>query len=187
MFHDNKYKRIYFSIIKHAQIRGKAFIGYTEKHHIIPKSLGGTDDVTNIVTLTAREHFICHRLLVRMCILPKNKKSMRWALHRMVYQAAPRQNRYTPSSRVFEHIKLEFINAVKGKPRIITEQHRANIAAANTKRLKGKTLSAEWRAAMSKSHIGRTSPRKGTIMTDEQKQKISDAFKRKRENKQSNL
>ena len=37
--------------------------GYKEKHHIIPKSLGGTDDINNIIELTGRQHFIAHHLL----------------------------------------------------------------------------------------------------------------------------
>ena len=36
---------------------------YNERHHIIPKCLGGTDDKSNLVNLTAREHFIAHYLL----------------------------------------------------------------------------------------------------------------------------
>lgn len=40
--------------------------GYTERHHIIPKCRGGSDDHDNIVRLTAREHFIAHALLARM-------------------------------------------------------------------------------------------------------------------------
>lgn len=39
---------------------------YYEKHHILPKSLGGTDDEDNLVLLTSREHFLCHYLLVKM-------------------------------------------------------------------------------------------------------------------------
>jgi hypothetical protein len=38
---------------------------YVEKHHITPKSLGGSNKHTNIVNLTAREHFICHILLTK--------------------------------------------------------------------------------------------------------------------------
>lgn len=34
-----------------------------ESHHIIPKSMGGTDDSTNIIVLTAREHYIAHWIL----------------------------------------------------------------------------------------------------------------------------
>jgi len=39
--------------------------GYYEGHHIIPKSQGGSDDASNIVYLTAREHFIAHWLLYK--------------------------------------------------------------------------------------------------------------------------
>ena len=35
---------------------------YTESHHIIPRSLGGEETVS----LSAREHFICHWLLLKM-------------------------------------------------------------------------------------------------------------------------
>lgn len=36
---------------------------YTERHHIIPQSMNGSDDADNIVHLTAREHFLAHLLL----------------------------------------------------------------------------------------------------------------------------
>ena len=40
--------------------------GYTEKHHILPKCMGGTNDINNLVILTAREHFVAHQLLVKI-------------------------------------------------------------------------------------------------------------------------
>ena len=36
---------------------------YFEVHHIIPKSIGGTDEPDNLVKLTPEEHFIAHLLL----------------------------------------------------------------------------------------------------------------------------
>lgn len=36
---------------------------YCEKHHIIPKSEGGSNEPDNLVNLTAREHYIAHLLL----------------------------------------------------------------------------------------------------------------------------
>ena len=45
--------------------------GYVEKHHIIPKCLGGTNDKDNIVVLTPEEHFLAHQLLVK--IYPGNR------------------------------------------------------------------------------------------------------------------
>ena len=60
----NKYYKWYYKIINNrANI---PIIGYFEKHHILPKSLGGTNVDRNIVSLTAREHYICHLLLIRM-------------------------------------------------------------------------------------------------------------------------
>jgi hypothetical protein len=59
-----KYKQIYESIIHKRQ--NKPVDGYTENHHILPKSLGGSDDKNNKVRLTAKEHFICHYLLTKI-------------------------------------------------------------------------------------------------------------------------
>ena len=62
------YERIYNQIIERSNSR--ILKGYKEKHHIIPKCLGGCNDKTNIAILTAREHFICHMLLCK--IYPKH-------------------------------------------------------------------------------------------------------------------
>lgn len=60
------YNKIYSSIIEKAKNEVKT--GYCERHHIIPKSLGGSDDNTNLVLLSAKEHFVCHYLLLKMQI-----------------------------------------------------------------------------------------------------------------------
>ena len=68
-FLDNKYTRWYMRIICHAvtQRRKKARGGtYYDRHHIKPKSLGGSGFRDNLVLLTLREHYICHLLLTRM-------------------------------------------------------------------------------------------------------------------------
>jgi hypothetical protein len=64
IFIDNKYTRIYNTILERAQSR--TLTGYTETHHIIPRSLGGSDKSNNLAVLTAREHYICHLLLPKM-------------------------------------------------------------------------------------------------------------------------
>jgi hypothetical protein len=66
IFIANRYTHIYFSIIENARSRVLPKDQYKETHHIIPRSLGGDNSSDNLVDLTAREHFICHKLLVRM-------------------------------------------------------------------------------------------------------------------------
>jgi len=58
------YTNIYYNIINNR--KNNPYDGYTESHHIIPRSLGGDDSKENIVDLSAREHFICHLLLTKM-------------------------------------------------------------------------------------------------------------------------
>lgn len=60
----NKYSKWYNLIIQSR--RQNPFEGYTESHHIKPKSLGGDDLKENLVELSAREHFVCHLLLTKM-------------------------------------------------------------------------------------------------------------------------
>ena len=60
------YKEHYEKLITRSNYRD--ITGYTEIHHIVPKCLGGTDELTNLVKLTAREHFIAHALLAKMYI-----------------------------------------------------------------------------------------------------------------------
>ena len=64
------YEKIYNQIVNRA--KNRILECYTEKHHIIPRCMGGSDDKENLVSLTAREHFLCHHLLVR--IYPENIK-----------------------------------------------------------------------------------------------------------------
>ena len=59
------YSAIYYKLVAKAMSRQKPE-GYTERHYVIPRSMGGTDAPSNIVVLTAIEHLHAHRLLVRM-------------------------------------------------------------------------------------------------------------------------
>jgi hypothetical protein len=55
------YQLIYTQLINRGKTR--ELTGYKECHHIIPKCIGGNDNPDNLVYLTAREHFIAHKLL----------------------------------------------------------------------------------------------------------------------------
>ena len=58
------YQRIYNSIIERAKTR--IIEGYTEKHHIIPRCMGGSNNDDNLVALTPEEHYVCHLLLIKL-------------------------------------------------------------------------------------------------------------------------
>lgn len=65
-----KYKAHYDKLVQRGQKRAsskkeaKALLGYCEKHHVIPKCMGGTNERENLVYLSAREHYVAHQLLV---------------------------------------------------------------------------------------------------------------------------
>ena len=129
------YQRIYSQIIERAKIR--QIQGYKEKHHAIPKCLGGSNDKENIVELTAREHFLCHRLLVE--IYPKNEK-LKYSLWLMATgkRRWKTAESYCISSRTYESVKLEFSKLMKTK--------KTNL---------GKTFSKETKLKQSLSHLGK--------------------------------
>lgn len=90
MFIQNKYQSLYFKIINVAKARLTE--GYTEKHHIIPKSMGGGDYEENLVKLTAREHFICHRLLPKFVKSSAHKAKLSHAYWAMCNQTTSDDN-----------------------------------------------------------------------------------------------
>ena len=73
MFINNKYTKWYYGIIEKA--RSRNLLHGIEKHHIIPRELGGSDDPKNIVNLTYYEHALCHVLLTKM-LTGNNKYKM---------------------------------------------------------------------------------------------------------------
>lgn len=88
------YQNVYNLIIEKRIKEPASKQGYFETHHIIPRSLGGTDNKDNLVELTAREHFLCHWLLVN---IHKdnigNYKKMIYAFNLMCTSSG-NQNRY---------------------------------------------------------------------------------------------
>ena len=84
-FIENKYRKIYQDLIDKRRNHplSKSDV-YCESHHIIPKSLGGSDDKSNLVNLLPREHYIAHKLLTYIT-RDQDRRKMMWALHRLVH------------------------------------------------------------------------------------------------------
>jgi hypothetical protein len=111
---NNKYSRIYDAIIDSAHRRNfasrkqaKKELGYVEKHHIVPKCIGGSDDSSNLIFLTAKEHFVCHHLLTKMFESVDISRQMRFALNKMSRKSST-QKRVNITARMFDKIRKDF-------------------------------------------------------------------------------
>lgn len=146
MFLENKYTKIYMNIMNRAKTRIDLMEG--EYHHVIPKSLGGSDTQTNIVKLTYREHFLAHAILTKICITPKHRRSMAFAF---ISMKGGNSRRPYQNSRLYEKVKRQIsihfsgeLNPFYGKGYFGADNH-----------FFGKTHSEESRTKIRQSLIGK--------------------------------
>lgn len=109
LFIDNKYTKWYFKIIESAQLSPS--LGYLEKHHVLPQSMGGPDDTSNIVSLSPKQHFVCHLLLTKM-VTGSSKYKMGYALFMMSNVINIGEGRYKPNSHMYAIARKRYIEAV---------------------------------------------------------------------------
>jgi hypothetical protein len=141
--------------------------GYIERHHVIPKCLGGSNARENIAILTPEEHYVAHQLLVKL--YPGNMKIL-WAASSMTNatKRMPRRNklygwirrRLAKAPRTFSEAGLEKLRQV-GRLRIgekaatwgmkHSEETKRKMSVAS----KGKPKSAEHRAALAAAKLGK--------------------------------
>lgn len=165
----NKYKTWYNSITANA--KNRTVDGYVERHHIIPVSLGGSNNKENLVNLTAREHFICHWLLVKI-ETGEAKAKMIYALNGMKRNGHCTQRYETKiTSRVYENLKKEFSLVHSATMKGREPWNRGVPASAaqiekNKKAATGRVMSAE-------SIAQGVAKRTGQKRTEEQKANLS--------------
>lgn len=109
--------------------KNKIFEGYNEKHHIIPKCIGGEDAHENLILLPARAHFICHYILHKA--YPDNKK-LALAFSMMIVNN-PHQKRF---SKFYEKAKLARALALKNVPRPEWVKEKLRKPKSNTENYK---------------------------------------------------
>jgi hypothetical protein len=152
LFSANKYTRWYYKIVDRAKAR--VLSSYTEIHHIIPRSLGGDNSVENLVSLTGREHFICHWLLTKM-VIGKEQKKMAYACKMMMHSHGKGQQRYRVTSRIYESLKQK-LNIIL-KDREFTDDWKAKLKIAARNRADNENAQAKQirRDAMIKANKSR--------------------------------
>jgi hypothetical protein len=175
------YQKHYNALIDRA--KNRTLTGYFERHHVIPRCIGGGEAPENIVRLTPEEHYLAHQLLVKINPgkrglvfallamsmnvrgLRPNNKQFGW-VKRRVAAAIGDQRRGVPRDRAM----MEKVWAsVRG--RIAPDHERKKISAG----LRGKRKTAEHNSKVSVALMGRPSPMRGRTHSEETKRKIRDA------------
>lgn len=177
-FLNNKYTRWYEQVVQKARDSNRVWQRDTyHKHHILPKSLGGKNDPANLVLLTPREHYICHRLLIEMTV-GKARSKMAYAFFRF----SPKERPLT--SRGYEKLRAAisgYDNPFFGRKH--TAETKAMISANHGMRGKGcfdvwvansgldeaNRLQNIRRQRMSEALSGSKNPNFGTHRTETQK------------------
>jgi hypothetical protein len=135
------YKKHYDLLIERA--RERILDSYTESHHIIPRCIGGNDDLSNIVELTPEEHFVAHQLLVKM--YPDNYK----LVSAVVIMSGRKVGRQC-NNKLYGWLKKR--HAMTRAPHSIETKLKMSISHT------GKQHSDETRNKISRSQIGQSRP-----------------------------
>ncbi len=161
------YSKHYNLLIERA--RGRLLEGYVERHHVVPRCMGGDDSADNIVELTAEEHYVAHQLLVKM--YPDN-----WLL---VY-AAQMMTVGRSNNRQYGWLRRRAAQA-------ISEANKGNVPhnkgiTGEESHMYGVKRTAETKEKMRQARLGGTSGMKGRVAwnrgkktSEETRTKISEA------------
>lgn len=163
------YRRIYDSLIIRGLNRPRENGVYYERHHILPRCMGGGNNKENLVYLTAREHFVVHQLLVK--IYPKVHELV-FAVHMMtVDNGGGRIN-----NREYDWLKTRYSKATsdKFKGRKVSEETRKRMSEAAKLRMNR----PEEKERVSRQNTGRKH-------TEESKMKIGLSSKSRKRSEES--
>jgi hypothetical protein len=171
------YKKIYDDLITRAksEVRLKCNGVYYERHHIIPTCMGGEGNLRskkehpNLVLLTAREHFIAHKLL--FFIYHDNIKLARAYGAMLTIKSKGRNYRVT--SREYAELQEISSKAMSGINNPIHKMEvnpfcEPSFIEKNRLRMVGRVNSEETKKKISIAHIGKK-------LSDEHKKQIGDS------------
>lgn len=151
------YQKIYNNLI-YRKIKRE---GYVEKHHILPRCLGGSDELDNLVDLFPEEHYLAHLLLCK--IYPGNQKLLYAAMNMTTGSMINNGKR---NNKAYSWLRRQYAESMSGD----NNPNRRNPELQKQAALKriGQKRTEETKARMSASQKGRT-------LTAEHKAKLSIA------------
>lgn len=141
------YQRHYGLLIERARARNKTE-DYTERHHVVPRCLGGSDEAENLVRLTPEEHYVAHQLLVK--INPGNVK----LLYAVAYMCAPRGPGLTKNKMYgWLRRKLSIVQSEKFSGRTWSPEQNASRSEAVKRQWENPEIRSKMISNMSKPRI----------------------------------
>jgi hypothetical protein len=151
------YQKIYNNLIKREITRE----GYVEKHHILPRCLGGLDNKENLVDLYPEEHYLAHLLLCK--IHPGNQKLLYAAMNMTTGSMINNGKR---SNKAYGWLRRQYAKSMSGDNN--PARRNPNLQKEAAKKRVGQKRTEETKARMSAAQ-------KGRLLTENHKVKLSIA------------
>jgi hypothetical protein len=129
------YKKHYDLLIQKYGLQDKPDY-YVERHHIVPKCIGGSDNKDNLVYLEARHHYMAHALLAKSHSDNPKLVHAYWMMCNAVGNA--KQPRYKVSGRMFA-IARAHISTIASQSQIgkeFSNEHKTKLRNAALNRNK---------------------------------------------------
>jgi len=155
---------------------------YYENHHILPRCLGGNNEKNNLVLLTAKEHFVAHKLLTY--IYAGNRK-IACAFHKMSFS---KKHNELVSARDYSYArelisKIPMSDETKQKQRNYHPSEETKNKTSNTMILLRATSNPIWNKGknkennfiIKKSAETRSKTMKGRSLSEEHKKHKKEA------------
>lgn len=159
-------------------LRSQRIDGYFEKHHILPRSMGGSDDASNIICLTLRQHYIAHWMLWKayggkMAVAFDYMNGIKKYGYRLTGRTIKMLSEDVSKRRSERTVSAETREKQRQAKfgRKLTPEHIEKVRLT----VLGRKMGPEFAAKVSAAKRGRSNGRLGCAMSEETKQRIGDA------------